>query len=59
MYMKKWYKKHLDELKAVNKQENAEKISRYSFDIKKSGPQRSYPSPVAASKLQRSKTDSR
>lgn len=60
--MKKWYQSHLDQLKAAQKKadEGVQKTSGNSFEAKKLRDlNRSRPSPVAASKLQRSKTDSR
>lgn len=56
--MKKWYKSHLDQLKTAEKKSAAQKTSGHSFDTKNKA-KKAFPNPVLASKLKRSKTDSR
>ena len=61
----KWYKKQMDQLKKTKAESSKsddvttnQKTPGHSFDLKKTGAsKRNYPSPVAASKLQRPKTD--
>lgn len=60
----KWYKKQLDALKKskpsnVNTEENAKKTGKYTVDERKKWVvKKKFPDPVAASKLNRPKTDS-
>lgn len=60
----KWYKKQLDKLKATNPElkaliaeDSIRPSAKSTFDPKKNTGRKSGHSPVAASKLQRSKTD--
>lgn len=58
----KWYKKQLDKLKKSKSPKPggaavAEKTSGHSFGAKKIGAKKTFPDPVAISKLGRPKTD--